>query len=363
MPTPEPLSLSAAQSVQVALEPAHSAFNSIFLLNRARDLSGLDEWVWQTSERMGPELLHRNRLVLEGLHYAALPGQSYPSFWAYLSDLAASDPTALRDRLLRALWQHSRREPALGALPPPAQPADLLASAQAYLGFLQHHFSGGAIDLELEAEAYAYLADPPRMHALIVGHMRAMWEGYMAAEWERVRGRLAEAVDAVRQLDLRGKAPREAIALVTGQELDGPKWDWVLSNSSQIILVPTAHQGPYILKLYDAPVLRIFYGARLPAGLDPATPSLSRSDLLLRLGALNDDIRLQVLALLAREDELCAPELMVRLDLHQSAVSRHLRQLVAAGYVGERWRDGSKCYRLRRERIDDTLRALERFLA
>jgi DNA-binding transcriptional ArsR family regulator len=66
--------------------------------------------------------------------------------------------------------------------------------------------------------------------------------------------------------------------------------------------------------------------------------------------------------MLAREGELCAPELMARLDLHQSAVSRHLRQLVAAGYVSERWRDGSKCYRLNRDRIDDTLRALQRFL-
>lgn len=362
MPTPEPLSISPAQSVAVALEPAHNIFNSLYLLDKARDYSGLDEWVWQTSERMGPELLHRNRLVLEGLHYAALPAQSYPSFWAYLSDLGAADPATLRDRVLRALWQHSRREPAPGAPPPPARPADMLASAEAYLGFLRHYF-GGEADLELEAEAYTYLVDPPRMHALIVGHMRAMWEGHMAAEWERVRGRLAEAVDAVRQLDLRSKQPREAIALVTGQELDGPKWEWLLGRSSQIILVPTAHQGPYVMKLVDPPVLRIFYGARLPVGVEPTTPSLSRSDLLMRLGALNDDTRLQVLALLAREGELCAPELIDRLDLHQSAVSRHLRQLVAAGYVGERWRDGSKCYRLRRERIDDTLRALERFLA
>jgi DNA-binding transcriptional ArsR family regulator len=362
VPTLEPLS-APPQHVRIALEPAHSAYNSIFLLNRARDYSGLDEWVWQTAERMGAELLHRNRVVLEGLHYASLPAQSYPSFWAYLSDLAAAEPTKLRDRLVRMLWQHSRREPGPGAPPPPRQPGDLIASLDAYIGFIEHYFSGGAVDLELEAEAYSYMADPPRMHALIVSHMRTMWESYMAAEWERVRGRLAEAVDEVRRLDLRGKAPREAIELVTGQELDGPKWEAVLSASSEIILAPTAHQGPYVMKLADPPVLRIFYGARLPAGVEPTTPSLSRSDLLLRLGALNDDARLQALALLAREDELCAPELMARLDLHQSAVSRHLRQLVAAGYVSERWRDGSKCYRLRRERIDDTLRALERFLS
>jgi DNA-binding transcriptional ArsR family regulator len=53
---------------------------------------------------------------------------------------------------------------------------------------------------------------------------------------------------------------------------------------------------------------------------------------------------------------------MLRLDLSQSAVSRHLRQISAAGYITERWHDGSKCYRLNRERINDTLQALKRFL-
>ena len=53
---------------------------------------------------------------------------------------------------------------------------------------------------------------------------------------------------------------------------------------------------------------------------------------------------------------------MVQLDLNQSAASRHLRQLSAAGYITERRRDVAKCYSLNRERINDTFRALDRFL-
>jgi ArsR family transcriptional regulator len=97
----------------------------------------------------------------------------------------------------------------------------------------------------------------------------------------------------------------------------------------------------------------------VPAG----SSALSRSDLLVRLSALTDDTRLRMLALLSQHDELCAQDIMVQLDLSQSAASRHLRQLSATGYITERRRDAAKCYSLNRERVDDTFRALDQFLA
>lgn len=361
MPSPDLAPVLPEAPLTIALEPAHNILNSMLLLSRADDYSGLSDWVTATAARLGPELLHRNRLVLEGLHYATMPDSSYPSFWAFLDAYAATDPVALRDRLLRAVWNHARKEPGPGAPPPPSSPAELMTSLQSYLDFCMYYFNG-KYDLEIEAEAYSYLVDPPRMHALILGHLRAIWTEHVAAEWERSRPRLQETMAALGKLDLAGLAPREAVELVVGQEL-GQQWDEIFSESEQVILVPSPHLGPYVTKFRDGGVLRIFFGARLPAGVARGSSELSRADLLVRLGALNDDTRLRVLAMLAREGELCAPELMVRLDLHQSAVSRHLRQLVAAGYVSERWRDGSKCYRLNRERIDDTLRAIQRFLA
>lgn len=360
MPTPD-LELSVQEPIRFSIEPAHNALKSMHLLNFSTELSGLGQWVVETAERLGPELLHRNRLVHEGLHYAVMPEPSYPSFWAYLGALSSASPLALRDRLLRALWEPSRKEPVPGAPPPPAGPEELVASLDAYLSFCTHYFRG-EFDPELEAEAYSYLADPPRMQALIVSHLRSLWAEHLATEWERTRGQLLASAEAFRTLDLAGKSPREAVELVVRQELS-PKWDDVFVGSHQIVLVPSAHLGPYVMKFWDRGVLRVFFGARLPEGVEAASPELSRADLLVRLGALTDDTRLRVLAMLAREGELCAPELMVRLDLHQSAVSRHLRQLVAASYVSERWRDGTKCYRLSRERIDDTLRALQHFLS
>jgi len=51
---------------------------------------------------------------------------------------------------------------------------------------------------------------------------------------------------------------------------------------------------------------------------------------------------------------------MERLDLSQSAASRHLRQLAATGYLNVERREGSKVFRLNSKRIDDTFGALKK---
>jgi DNA-binding MarR family transcriptional regulator len=53
---------------------------------------------------------------------------------------------------------------------------------------------------------------------------------------------------------------------------------------------------------------------------------------------------------------------MERLDLSQSATSRHLKQLSATGYLSERRCNGAKCYALNPERLENTLKAISNFL-
>jgi DNA-binding transcriptional ArsR family regulator len=104
------------------------------------------------------------------------------------------------------------------------------------------------------------------------------------------------------------------------------------------------------------------FGARLPQGSTVDAPDLSRSELLVRLSALADDTRLRILQLLKEEGELCSQDMQQRLELSQSAGSRHMQQLSATGYVRERRVEGQKCYSLNEERIEDTLLALSHFL-
>lgn len=347
-------------SYSFATEPALSALYSISLLNRVEQLSGLGDWVQQTAARIGAEGLHRNNLVMVGLHYAVIPERSFPNFWAYLEYMATVDPTLLVQQLTRRLWATFAPAQGAAALPPPAHPSDMLASLDAYLSFLLDYSSCIEVDVEIESEAYTYMVDPPRMQRLIVDHLRGIWEGGLRAEWEQQRTLLQESVDAFRRLDLGSLRPQDAIERVVGRELD-EKWGQLLARTQQLTFVPSPHIGPYMGKLLSGERLVVFFGARLPTDLRSGTSALSRSDLLVRLGALTDDTRLRILAMLVDQPELSAPAIMATLDLSQSAVSRHLRQLNAAGYVSERWQDGSKCYRLNRERIGDTLAALQQF--
>jgi DNA-binding transcriptional ArsR family regulator len=361
-PTPESDLLPRTQpiTITIASEPAINILNSMLLLSMGETLSGLDEWVGRTVARMSPAQFHRNRLVLDGLHHALLPERRWPNFTAYLEDLASSEASVLRDRLIWHFMHATKHVPGGGAAP--LQLADaqtLIASPEAYLDFLRRY--GFEFDEAIEVEAHTFFNDPPAMQELIVEHLRGMWQGFLSEEWERAQPLVQESVSAFQQIDFTRMTTAAAFRAVTGQELN-EKWEQLIANRSQLIFVPSPHIGPYLRCFKSSRIMWVLFGARLPEGVPASHSALSRSDLLVRLSALTDDTRLRILALLSQHDELCAQDIMTLLDLTQSAASRHLRQLSATGYVTERRREIAKCYSLNRERIGDTFRALERFL-
>lgn len=352
--------LNPPRGIELAfgLDPVPNLLNSLLLLSTADQYSGLDEWVARTIARLTPAQLDRNRLVLDGMHYALQPQRRWPSFLAYVDDLERTAPTMLRDRLLSQIARpHSE------AGPPNVErvrPADLLADVEMYIGFLRQYYCD--FNEATERAAHALLNEPAEMQRLMVMHLREMWQLVLASEWERTQPLVQETVSAFQQVDLSRKSISEAIRIVTGHDTK-EKWEPLLARARQVVFVPSPHIGPYLYKWSSGQIVWIVFGARLPEGMVTGATALSRSDLLVRLSALTDDTRLRILALLSQHDELCAQDIMTLLDLTQSATSRHLRQLSATGYITERRREIAKCYTLNRERIGDTFRALERFLA
>jgi DNA-binding transcriptional ArsR family regulator len=362
MPAPDStFALTPTQAVAtVALEPVHNILNSMVLLNKAGDMSGYGQWVTQTAASLPPELAHDHLLVLEGLHYAVIPTRSWPSFQAYITHLAEVDPVSLRDALLNAYNNMTCK----GEEIPLTHPTDMLATLGTFLDYLQTRFSPDHINLQIESEAYSLLKDPPAMRDIIVTHLQTMWDNYLAAEWARITPMLQSSVTAFQQIDFIGQTPLEATRQIIGQEVP-EGWKKMLEGVEleQLIFVPSAHIGPY-LRVFKADGLAwLFFGARLPQGVQITSPDLSRSELLVRLSALADDTRLRILHLLGQQGERCSKDIMIELDLSQSAVSRHLQQLSATGYLSERRVEGAKCYSLGLERIQDTFQALEYFLS
>ena len=366
MPVQDIIVRPESGSVTVALEPAHNAVHSLVLLVKADQLSGLSEWVTSTVESMTAEERRQHELVIMGFFHAILPGESWTSFPAYTEHLAMSKPTELRDRMLATYARTSPRSGGLengdGSQRPGVDLERVLKDEKAYLEFLYAHFDAKYVDEELETRAYAYVVDPPAMQDLIVTHLRKMWDEHLAEEWARVEPMLTDSVRAFEQTDLHKMARREAVEWITGDALEGEHWDSVLEEASRIVLIPSAHVGPYKGKYREGGSLWLLYGARLPAGSQYHAPDLSRTEIVVRLSALADDNRLRILQSVLEEGELASQDIMAGLGLSQSAASRHLKQLSATGYLAERRCSGAKCYRLEPKRIEDTLQAVSRFL-
>ena len=354
------------ESITVSLEPAQNAFQSLLLLVKADEMSGLGEWVTRTVAALTPQERELHRLVLIGFYYALIPSQSWPSFPDYLDHLAHCDPFALREKLLRVYAKFPPLKdgecPEPGAEPLPIDVETVLGSVDAYVAFLRERFGDELVDVELETRAFPYVMDPPAMQELVVSHLRRMWDEFLAPEWERVEPMLRDAVRAFQQVDLGEMSRLEAARFITGQPLKEEKWEQSFRAAERVIFVPTVHFGPYQGMLWSDRTLWILFGARLPAGSQFQAPDLSRADILVRLSALADDNRLRIIRLIGEKGELRSQEVMEHLDLSQSAASRHLKQLSAVGYINERRCNGAKCYDLDPERIKDTLQALSAFL-
>jgi len=349
-------------AIAVALEPAHTALHSLWLLLRAESISGLGDWVTRTAVALTPQERETLRLVMIGLHYAVVPDKSWPSFPAYLDDLADRDPYALRDKMLQAYADFSPLATDSPVVDIEADMEAALASVEAYVAFLRERFDCGHLDEALEARAYTYVVDPPAMQALIVDHLRHMWDKFLASEWEAVKPMLQDAVTAFQQVDLSAMSRHKAAQFITGQTLRGEKWENSLESYQRVIFVPTAHAGPYLGKFKSGDTLWVLFGARLPQGTRFHAPDLSRAEIIMRLSALTDDNRLRILKLVSEEGEQSSQDIMSHLDLSQSATSRHLTQLSATGYLTERRCSGAKCYELDPERITNTLKAVSSFL-
>jgi DNA-binding transcriptional ArsR family regulator len=354
--------------VTVALEPAHNAIHSLMLLTKANDVSGLGEWVTRTAQALTPRERRRHKLVIIGFYHAILPEQSWSSFPAYVDHLATRNPNTLRDQMLSTyacippMTEVDQCQRACYDEPIPVDWEAVLGNVDNYLDFLRARFSPEQLDVELEAQAYSYVVDPPAMQDLIVSHLRLMWNEHLAAEWERVRPMLSDAVQAFQQIDVAKMSRIEAAKVIAGQEFEEEKWVQAFERAQEVILVPSAHVGPYLGKTWAGNTLRVLFGARLPAGVEFNAPDLSRAEIVVRLNALADDSRLRILKLVAEKGELVSQEIMADLGFSQSAASRHLQQLSATGYLNERRCNGAKCYRLNPERIEDTLCAISRFL-
>jgi len=348
-------------TVEFAIPTVDLIMNSMHLLLQVDDSDGFGEWVRRTAETLTDERIHTHRLVFNTLIMGAEFDDPQPmSFPEYLDRIETEPAQAIQQRLLDAYqkkFAHYGMQIDINTVM--EDETTFLAAVDDTFGE-KYRAKGMDWDLGCHRDAYPIMQDADQLKAVILEHMRTMWDKHMRDEWYRSLPTLEECVAAFKQLDFSGLTTVEAIRSVTRRDLTQYFPD--LEQASQLVFVPSAHIGPYNSYFERDNRTYVVFGARTPEGVISKSPALDRSELLVHLNALADDTRLKILELLTRTEELCAQDIITTLNLSQSSASRHLRQLTATGYLTERRRDVAKCYTLNIKRIDETTAALKHFL-
>lgn len=343
-----------------ALEPVLNMMESLSLLSSIDELQGLNPWVEQTAKSLSPELMWVNNIVFSGANPCFRLTESFPDLQSYLNRLQAQDGAEMLSKGYQWLFQE--------ALPGEALPdmEVLFNDVEVFVDYVERWHTvkkaekGYSFNPQPFRDVHPYLKEPEALKQLVINHIQTMWETVIKPEWERKLPLLQESIQAFRQMDYPNMTAIEAIRAVTGRDVQYLDWKW----GEHMIFVPSPHIGPYIAPYTsdDGKTMWLMFGVRMPEGTRSRSAELSRSELNIRMSALADDTRLRILEIVAQNDELCAQDIITMLDLSQSAVSRNLRQLTATGYLIERRRETAKCYSLNHDRVDDTLKALRRFL-
>jgi Fe2+ or Zn2+ uptake regulation protein len=329
---------------RIGFEPVYNALNSMALLNLVDTLPALNGWVRATAAAMTPAERHTNRLIFEGMSAALVSSATETDFAAYLDALTTRHPKALRDAVLAQLTDQGAHTP-----------AELLADSQAYIAQLKRVSAGTPMDEALQMEVHALLNDPFRMHDLIITHLRALWESSLAAEWARTQRLLENSVRILQQsTPSSGLAPEkimERLQAFVGRPAGS-------DTTEEIVFVPSQHTGHYITQLRLGTTRWLFFDAILNYWVLLRESDVGEAELIGRLSALTEPMRIRILALLAQHHELTPQEIMEQLGQSQPNVSRYLKSL--SMYVHERrGKDGKKHYRLSPMQLDLTFHALK----
>jgi len=330
---------------RIGLEPVYNVLNSMALLNLVDTLPALNGWVRAAAAAMTPTERHTNRLIFEGMSAALVSNAAETDFPAYLDALTTRHPEALRDAVLAQLTDQGAHTS-----------AELLADSRAYIAQVKRASAGPPVDEALHTEVHALLNDPFKMHDLIITHLRALWESSLAAEWARVQ-RLLE--NSVRMLQHShpgsGLAPEQIMQRL--QTFVGRPAGY--DNTDEIVFVPSQHTGHYTTQLRLGTTRWLFFDAILNYWVLLRESDVGEAELIGRLSALTEPVRIRILALLAQHHELTPQEIMEQLGRSQPNVSRYLKSL--SMYLHERrGKDGKKHYRLAPMQLDLTFHALKR---
>jgi DNA-binding transcriptional ArsR family regulator len=348
------------------------------LLYRAVPGSGLDAWLIATRRALPGHLQHDLDLLhgFSGrlLYYMEEPIMRFDP----LSDRRAGATVGELVSFLEGLPSVAYREMlehALGRVH-----RDLgtgLAAPQGDVELEWRRFIEPGITTASGEEVLEFVFDHDQLKTRTIRLIRGIWELAYENEYLRFRDRMEEVGRIAQAAASRGLTT--AFGELTGNRVPSTLAAG-LSSAALVTFVPSMHLGSFMSFVVYPPNVIIFFSAqrvlegdvqkigvsanghgadRVPAPDELLSDDvLDGAELLDALRALGDANRMRILDLLG-SGELYANEIVGRLGIAQSAVSRHLSQLERAGLVVVNPRGGMKYYAIDARRlaaVADTLR-------
>ncbi|MEA2525595.1 MAG: hypothetical protein QOF73_2822 [Thermomicrobiales bacterium] len=342
--------------------------SAMSLLYRAVPGSGLDRWLVATRRAL-PDEVRADLDLLHGfsgrlLYYMEEPVMRFEPLRTDRVDAEFDDLITYLEELpageFRSMVEHAvlrvHRDLGTGmALPA----ADNVAGWRAYVE--------PALTTATADEVLALLTAPTVLKERTIGLIRGIWDHVYADAYAERLPVLAQSSDLAVSATRQGFGP--AFSELTGNRLPSTLVAG-LNDVECVTFCPSYHLGSFVSYILYPPDLVVFFGApELVARLhvpvatngspslasadvsDRLETTLSTEDLLEALRALGDPNRLRVIDLLAG-GELYAQEIVGRLGIAQSAVSRHLSLLERSGLVRVRPRGGKRYYAVDCVRLD-----------
>jgi DNA-binding transcriptional ArsR family regulator len=344
------------------------------LLYRAVPGSGLDRWLVTTRRGLSDEL-RADLDLLHGftgrlLYYMEEPVMRFEPLRVDRIDAGIDELMAFLESLpaaeYRSMVEHAlvRVHRDLGTGERLPRPDD----TDGWRRFLEPALTTAAAD-----DVLALVGDPPALKERTIGLIRGIWDQVYARAYAERLPTLEQAAELAGSATKQGFGP--AFSELTGNRLPSTLVAG-LNDVECVTFCPSYHLGSFVSYVLYPPDLVVFFGApelvarlQVPVASNGSVPTVpagnserpgtavDTDELLDALRALGDPNRLRVIDLLAG-GELYAQEIVGRLGIAQSAVSRHLSLLERARLVRVQPRGGKRYYAVDCARLDELADAL-----
>ena len=329
------------------------------LLSLAEEYEGFNQWIYSTYAALSHDLQSSirtlfhpfaNKLLFDELVRAHdLPKmEDLSAFIRWISELSDQTIRASNLTMLRKLAE------AAGS----AIPDSSIFENGEQMSRTLHALLASKLRKSEIGRLVRYLMDAEEMKSELVLLSTRFWDRHYRTEYTRCRPLEEQSLDLLRSGRISGTA-RDILVSITGKPVP-EHVDGQIDAARRLVVIPTCHGGPYASV---SPIegtngdLAIVYNC-LPSKTHSEDARLPTRELFAPLKALADETRLDIISLLVGR-ELYAQQIVDRMDISQSAVSRHLRFMVACGVLQERKQEGMKFYAINGEKISEVIAHLD----